>query len=99
MGCTVAELPERIGWQEWIDWLAYWEIEPWGEARADERAAAGICYQLAPYLPKEMDLPQLAYPYFESSVPTREEIEEMQRAVREHTERWAEWERGRKKGR
>jgi len=28
-------LPQRA----WLDWIAYFEKEPWGEARADTRAA------------------------------------------------------------
>ena len=39
MGCTVAELGERMSGRELNDWLAYEALEPFGEEQADRRAA------------------------------------------------------------
>ncbi len=38
LGCTVAELLDRISTHELDEWLAYYQLEPWGEERADLRA-------------------------------------------------------------
>lgn len=35
----VAECQARIGSAEFTDWLAYYQLEPWGEERADIRNA------------------------------------------------------------
>lgn len=37
--CTVAELEERLGSDEFIEWVAYSKIEPWGEAYDDANHA------------------------------------------------------------
>lgn len=34
---TVEEMLERMSSRELTEWRAYWEIEPWGEERADLR--------------------------------------------------------------
>ena len=95
IGCAVRELPERIGWDEWVAWRAWWEIEPWGEPRADLRAAAGVTYQLAPYLPRGAELPRLLWPYWDEAdgEPTPEE---MKAAVEAERARWEAWEAERK---
>lgn len=33
LGCTVAELEERLTSRELTEWLAYWQMEPWGQWR------------------------------------------------------------------
>jgi len=38
LGCTVEELLDRITALELDEWLAYYNLEPWGEERADLRA-------------------------------------------------------------
>lgn len=40
-GCTVAELQQRMGAGEFAAWLAFYQVEPFGEMRADLRAALG----------------------------------------------------------
>lgn len=40
-GCTVAELQQRMGAGEFAAWLAFYQVEPFGEVRADLRAALG----------------------------------------------------------
>lgn len=39
LGGTVAELQERMPYREYLDWVALWTIEPWGDARVDMGAA------------------------------------------------------------
>jgi len=39
LGCTVKELLQRIDRQELIEWVAYNEIDPFTEDRADDRSA------------------------------------------------------------
>jgi hypothetical protein len=49
-------------------------------------------------MPEGQELPQLAYPYFESSqAPDAETIKQIEENIRAHNERWAEWERTRKR--
>lgn len=38
-GCTVAELQQRMGSAEFAAWLAFYQVEPFGELRGDMRAA------------------------------------------------------------
>jgi hypothetical protein len=38
LGCTVAELLERLDSYELTEWMAYEALEPFGEERADMRA-------------------------------------------------------------
>lgn len=38
LGATVAELEQRMGVLELTEWMAYYQIEPFGEERADLRA-------------------------------------------------------------
>jgi len=38
LGCTVEELLARISSRELAEWMAYAELEPFGEERADLRA-------------------------------------------------------------
>lgn len=37
------EAQARVDSQEFAGWLAYWTLEPWGEERADLRAAIVAC--------------------------------------------------------
>ena len=43
LGCPHPEDLERppwnLTWRKFEDWLAWWEINPWGQVRADMRAA------------------------------------------------------------
>lgn len=43
LGCTVAELLRRLSSAELSEWMRYWNVEPWGEERADMRAAIVAC--------------------------------------------------------
>jgi hypothetical protein len=97
LGCTVADLPELVTWDEWIGWQAWYDLQPWGEERQDQRTAVAIAYQLAPYLPKETELPSLQYPYSQDDAI---DPEQLKAAAETEARRWAEWdaERRRKRG-
>jgi hypothetical protein len=84
-----------VSWDEWIAWRAWYELQPWGEDRNDLRQAVGIAYQLAPYLPKERELPQLLYPYTKEDAV---DAAELKRATEEAAQQWQEWERTRRRG-
>lgn len=43
IGCTIRELEARMDSREFAEWEAYFAIEPWGEERADLRAALLTC--------------------------------------------------------
>lgn len=66
-------------------WMQFWEQEPWGEIRADQRAAAQALWNTAPYAGEGASLPSLTYPYFrdeEAEIEkTIQAIEEQQRKV------------------
>ena len=39
LGGTVTDLQHRMPYREYVDWVALWQIEPWGDARGDMQAA------------------------------------------------------------
>ena len=55
---------DEIDAEEWRGWLDYWNVEPWGELRADQRAAAQALWNTAPYAGEGASLPDLTFPYF-----------------------------------
>lgn len=97
LGCTLAELPHRVGYDEWLTWCAWYELEPWGESRADLRQSVGIAYHLAPYLAAGAELPAVTWPYFEEAEQL--DVAAMQAAAEAERQRWEEWERTRPRGR
>ena len=90
LGCGVAELGNRLDLQEYLDWEAYYEAEPWGDRRADDRQAVLIAYLLSPWLPKGTKHPRLEYPYFDELEPI--DSKAAQQAADEWAERWKAWE-------
>jgi hypothetical protein len=93
----VRQLLTLIDWEELLWWQAYYDLEPWGDERADARLAVGVAYQLAPYLPEGTELPSLAWPYYgdaEEAEPIDPEV--IREAVAAHQRHWAEWERDRR---
>lgn len=39
LGCTVTELQGRIEYSEFLEWIAFYEAEPWGEGRSEIHTA------------------------------------------------------------
>ena len=93
----MGELPERLGWDEWIRWLAWWELEPWGEARADLRQAVALSYTLAPYLRRDTELPALTWPYWDQDGEELD-VEALRALAAAEAKRWAEWDATRRRG-
>lgn len=56
----------RIAWDDFCDWLALWELAPWGDQRADARQEVMILATLAPWLKNQQKWPDTRYPYWES---------------------------------
>ena len=46
-GCSIREASDRLGtWEAFLEWCAYYSLEPWGEYRADLRSAR-VCQVIA----------------------------------------------------
>ena len=56
MGCTRAELLQRISAKELQEWIAYSIVEPFGEERMDWHFATLIHAVLQPHLKKDSKL-------------------------------------------
>lgn len=59
------ELLSRLTLAQYQEWVAFYELEPFGDLRADQRQAAGVLWGISPYLKEHTDLPDLHYPYFD----------------------------------
>lgn len=74
-------LCERLGWphpdfllscltyEQFAQWQDYYQRNPWGEGRADQRQAVLLQYLFAPFMRGGKELPSLQFPYFESIDP------------------------------
>lgn len=60
---------EEMTAEQFMRWEQYYEAEPWGESREDNRQAANTLVGLAPWQPATASLPDLHYPYFEDNSP------------------------------
>lgn len=73
LGKTLAELRATLSFSEFQEWCLYYEIEPWGEQRADLRngiVAASIHNVYAAWIGvKQEAKPADFMPYIEESVP------------------------------
>ena len=52
MGRTIEELRAVLSYREFLDWCVYYEVEPWGEPRADLRAGI-VASTIANYAGKQ----------------------------------------------
>lgn len=74
---------------EYLDWIAYYDAEPWGESRADQRLAVQLHYSLSPWMSEaSSEPPSLAYPYFEDAAIAAAEVAAAQAEYRELEEVW-----------
>lgn len=74
---TVPELLERNTSRELAEWIAYAQIEPFGEERADLRIALLTCYLLMPYWKQGAAPPKLADFMLKFEAPEAQTMEEM----------------------
>ena len=89
MGCTVRELLARMELGEYLDWIAYYAAEPWGESRADQRLAVQLHYSLSPWMSEaSAEPPSLAYPYFEDLAEAAAEVAAAQAEYRRLEDQW-----------
>lgn len=66
-------IPRELSSVQYREWVQYFELEPWGELRADQRHAAGVLWSISPYLKEHTELPELHYPYF-ADIETEDEF-------------------------
>lgn len=82
MGRTAAELEATLSHAEFIEWAAFYRLDPWGEQRADLRAAQIAVATLAPHTPKGSPLPNprdlLLFPDDRLDLPDDLEAQEQQ---------------------
>lgn len=57
-----------LSWDEFLDWQAAHELDPWGELRADLRAAVPLA-MVAAVLTADARPPDLTWPYFGEDEP------------------------------
>jgi hypothetical protein len=72
----LAEMPASL----FVWWLRFYELEPWGDQRADQRAAAQAMWNTAPYAASDTELPSLQFPYFENETDLTDRIAEIEKA-------------------
>jgi hypothetical protein len=77
----LADMPADL--LDW--WSRFWTVEPWGDLRADQRAAAQAMWNTAPYAPDGVDLPSLDFPYFRDA---DEQVTERIKALEAAKQKW-----------
>lgn len=75
---------DTLTWEQFSEWIAYYELEPWGEGRADERNEVFSRRLVARIFGQSEGetLPNAMYPYVEKPM-TREEEAEMRKRTEE----------------
>lgn len=76
MGKTVRQLLSEIGSDELTEWIAYYQMEPWGEERADRRNAdlMALTYNLHRGPKAKAMKPQDFMPVYNQPLKTQETI-------------------------
>jgi hypothetical protein len=93
MGRTIQELRAVLSYAEFQEWCLYYQIEPWGEERADLRAGI-VASTIASYAGKERSmsappaLPADFMPYLDRPEPA--EPAEDQPLTDEELAKWAD---------
>jgi hypothetical protein len=73
--------------EEFLQWFARYEMQPWGERRADLRQLVLLSYLLAPFQGDAApDMPELVWPYGLADGP-EVDMEATGAALAEHFER------------
>ena len=62
-------LLSRLTYRQWLGWMSYHNLEPWGELRADLRSLVLAQYINARHMPAGSELPNTTYPYWEDTSP------------------------------
>lgn len=76
MGRTVAELERALSHSEWVEWCALAEVDPWGEARADMRAAqVAWAAGASQFFEKPPELGDLLLDFSRCNEPDEDELE------------------------
>ena len=55
-----------LSWNQALDWVALFDLEPWGDKRDDMRTFAAAMVGVSPYLGKGADLPEPCWPYWKN---------------------------------
>lgn len=58
----------------------YWQAEPWGDVRADQREAANTIWRIG--AGRDIDMPNLEYPYFKGQDDICEQAKRFERDLR-----------------
>jgi len=77
-------------WDEFLDWRAVYERDPWGECRDDLRSCVPMA-MLAAVL-TDSTPPDLTYPYFEDQAETAEDINAGLQVLEQHRRTYG-WQR------
>lgn len=56
-----------LTWEQMLDWVALFNEQPWGDQRDDLRAFAAATVSVAPYMDKNAELPEAAFPYWKQN--------------------------------
>jgi len=59
------QLLAELSWPQVVDWLAFYELSPWGEERDDLRSGVLAALLLAPYA-EDSEPPNVTWPYFDT---------------------------------
>jgi hypothetical protein len=94
LGKTVRELRETLSYREFVEWCQFYEIEPWGDHRADLRAGViaatlqNVYYQA---VGAEQTARPLDYmPYVDKPEPEKEPEIDIHELTDEQIAAWAD---------
>jgi len=95
MGRTIQELRAVLSYAEFQEWCWYYQIEPWGEDRADLRAGI-VSSTIANYAGKvrsegtQQAMPADFMPYLERPEPAEPAVDEERPLTDEELAAWAD---------
>ena len=70
---SAEHLLAELSHAEFEDWLTYYQLEPWGEERADLRMARQVWATLQPHSKKKLDERKFVFDFAPKREPTPEE--------------------------